>query len=59
MKRRRPELEPATYEEVVATETTWREGWAREFPDEPWPGIREAMRRIRAVVSDSKPPTEG
>ena len=26
---------------------SWQQGWAEEFPGEPWPGADEAKRRIR------------
>lgn len=41
-------LAPRSPEELARLEAGWREGWAEEFPDEPWPGLAEAQRRIRA-----------
>lgn len=34
--------------ELEQLERGWRDGWAEEFPGEPWPGLEDARRRIRA-----------
>lgn len=41
-------LAPRSPAELAQLEAGWREGWAREFPGEPWPGLAEAQRRTRA-----------
>lgn len=33
--------------EMSAVLDSWIDGWAVEFPSEPWPGLTEAQRRIR------------
>lgn len=39
---------PRSAQELAQLEAGWRDGWAQEFPGEPWPGLAEAQRRIRA-----------
>ncbi len=39
---------PRSAQELAQLEGGWREGWAEEFPGEPWPGLADAQRRIRA-----------
>ncbi|HXD98235.1 MAG TPA: hypothetical protein VN646_16925 [Candidatus Acidoferrum sp.] len=41
-------LAPPDPERQRELERTWREGWAEEFPGEPWPGFDEARIRLRA-----------
>lgn len=36
--------------ELMALDASWRDGWAREFPAEPYPGMVDARRRIRAKL---------
>jgi len=39
---------PRSAQELAQLEAGFRDGWAQEFPGEPWPGLAEARRRIRA-----------
>lgn len=41
------QLAPAPAAELERLEASWRQGWAEEFPGEPWPGLEDARRRIR------------
>lgn len=40
-------LAPLTPDLLSRLEASWREGWAADFPAEPWPGLEEAKRRLR------------
>lgn len=39
---------PLSDAELMEIDRSWRLGWHDEFPDEPYPGLVEARRRIRA-----------
>ena len=41
-------LAPAPRATQVRLEQSWREAWQHEFPDQPWPGLGEAQRHLRA-----------
>jgi hypothetical protein len=36
--------------ELLDLDNSWREGWFEHFPGEPYPGLVEARRRIRAKL---------
>ena len=40
-------LAPLPKREQSRIEQTWRDGWAAEFPGEPWPGLEAAQRKLR------------
>lgn len=40
-------LAPLPKGEQARIERTWRDGWAEEFPGEPWPGLEVAQKRLR------------
>jgi hypothetical protein len=40
-------LAPPTPAAIEGVEASFRAGWAADFPDEPWPGLEEARRRLR------------
>lgn len=42
--------------EQAKVDGSWRQGWAEEFPGEPWPGTEEAKRRIRLKNTTRVPP---
>jgi hypothetical protein len=42
-----------TAQEHAQVERSWREGWAADFPGEPWPGLDEARRRLRQAATGS------
>lgn len=35
-------------EEQRRVEASWRQGWEEMFPGKPWPGLKEAMAKVRA-----------
>lgn len=39
-------------EELARLEQSFRDGWAADFPDEPWPGLDEARRRLRERAAE-------
>jgi hypothetical protein len=39
-----------TDQEQTQVDRSWREGWAADFPGEPWPGLDEARRRLRELA---------
>jgi hypothetical protein len=43
-------LAPVSDATATALEESWRQGWAEEFPAEPWPGLPTARRRLREQV---------
>jgi hypothetical protein len=40
-------LAPVSTATATALEESWRQGWAEEFPTQPWPGLADARRRLR------------
>lgn len=50
MRGRRDRHAPRATVELATDEVerSWMDGWAQTFPGEPWPGLSEARRRIRA-----------
>lgn len=42
-----PKAQALSDAELLELDRGWREGWAQEFPGEPYPGLVEARRRIR------------
>lgn len=50
---RLPLAHPAqpTDQEQTQIDRSWREGWAADFPGEPWPGLAEARRRLRLAAA--------
>lgn len=46
-----PKVQALTDAELLELDRGWRQGWAQEFPLEPYPGLVEARRRIRAKLA--------
>jgi hypothetical protein len=40
-----------TAQEHDQVERSWRDGWAADFPGEPWPGLAEARRRLKLAAA--------
>lgn len=43
-----------TDQEHAQVERSWREGWAADFPGEPWPGLAEARRRLKLAAAPAR-----
>lgn len=48
------ELAGPSGDEMASMVDSWIDGWAEEFPGEPWPGLDEARERIRAKYFQRK-----